>query len=270
MADTIRVLLAKPTQDCHDRGVRYVARKFRDAGLEVIFSNFLLASEIVHTAVQEDVHVIGVSVSAGGHMPVFEDLIAAMKENGPRRRHPARRRRHPPGRRGDPQGLGRRRHLRSRRHRRRRHPTDPRRRRGLNGKGNNPMAAKKDAFSRISILGGGGLMGHGIALACLQGSAAEVVLISRRQETVDHGLDLIQSGPFGLSRAVERGKLSEEDATAIGERVRGTTDYADGLKDVDLVFETIPEIVATKQDVLRQAEDLVGDGRSSPPTRRRS
>lgn len=122
------------------------------------------------------------------------------------------------------------------------------------------MAAKKDAFSRISILGGGGLMGHGIALACLQGSAAEVVLISRRQETVDHGLDLIQSGPFGLSRAVERGKLSEEDATAIGERVRGTTDYADGLKDVDLVFETIPEIVATKQDVLRQAEDLVGDG----------
>ncbi len=81
MADTIRVLLAKPTQDCHDRGVRYVARKFRDAGLEVIFSNFLLASEIVQTAMQEDVHVIGVSVSAGGHMPVFEDLIAALKEN---------------------------------------------------------------------------------------------------------------------------------------------------------------------------------------------
>ena len=79
------------------------------------------------------------------------------------------------------------------------------------------MAAKKDAFSRIAILGGGGLMGHGIALACLQGSAADVTLISRRQETVDHGLDLIRTGPFGLTRAVERGKLSEEDAQAIGE-----------------------------------------------------
>ncbi len=122
------------------------------------------------------------------------------------------------------------------------------------------MAVKKDAFSRIAILGGGGLMGHGIALACLQGSAAEVTLISRRQETVDHGLDLIRSGPFGLTRAVERGKLSEEDAQAIGGRVRGTTDYADGLKDADLVFETIPEVVKTKQEALRQAEELVGDG----------
>jgi 3-hydroxybutyryl-CoA dehydrogenase len=122
------------------------------------------------------------------------------------------------------------------------------------------MAAKKDAFSRIAILGGGGLMGHGIALACLQGSAAEVTLISRRQETVDHGLDLIRTGPFGLTRAVERGKLSEEDAKAIGGRVRGTTDYADGLKDADLVFETIPEVVKTKQEALSQAEKLVGDG----------
>jgi len=82
MAKPIRVLLAKPTQDCHDRGVRYVAKKFRDAGFEVIFSNFLLADEIVHTALEEDVHVIGVSSSSGGHMPVFEDLIAGMKENG--------------------------------------------------------------------------------------------------------------------------------------------------------------------------------------------
>lgn len=121
------------------------------------------------------------------------------------------------------------------------------------------MAAKKDAFSRIAILGGGGLMGHGIALACLQGSAADVTLISRRQETVDHGLDLIRTGPFGLTRAVERGKLSEEDAQAIGGRVRGTTDYADGLKDADLVFETIPEVVKTKQEALSQAEGLVGD-----------
>jgi len=82
MTDPVRVLLAKPTQDCHDRGVRYVARKMRDAGLEVIFTNFLLASEIVDTAVEEDVQVVGISSSSGGHMPVFEDLIAGLKENG--------------------------------------------------------------------------------------------------------------------------------------------------------------------------------------------
>jgi len=80
--EAIRVLLAKPTHDCHDRGVRLVARKFRDAGFEVIFSNFLLPSEILNTAVEEDVRVIGVSASAGGHMPIFEDLIAGLKDQG--------------------------------------------------------------------------------------------------------------------------------------------------------------------------------------------
>jgi len=82
MADRVRVLLAKPTHDCHDRGVRYVAKKMRDAGFEVIFTNFLLPSEIVNTAVEEDVQVVGVSSSSGGHMPVFQDLIAGLKENG--------------------------------------------------------------------------------------------------------------------------------------------------------------------------------------------
>ena len=75
----VKVLLTKPTQDCHDRGVRYLARKFRDAGFEVVFTNFLLADEVVTTALQEDVDVIGVSSSAGGHMPVFEDLMAGLR-----------------------------------------------------------------------------------------------------------------------------------------------------------------------------------------------
>jgi len=78
----IRVLLAKPTHDCHDRGVRYLAKKFRDAGFEVIFSNFLLPADIVQTAVQEDVDIIGVSSSSGGHLPVFETLAHEMKERG--------------------------------------------------------------------------------------------------------------------------------------------------------------------------------------------
>ncbi len=82
MTGPIRVLLAKPTHDCHDRGVRYVARKFRDAGFEVIFTNFLLAGELINTALEEDVDVIGVSSSSGGHMPVFEAVIAGLRENG--------------------------------------------------------------------------------------------------------------------------------------------------------------------------------------------
>ncbi len=81
-AAPIKVLLTKPTQDCHDRGVRHLARRLRDAGLEVIFTNFLVAADVVATAVQEDVDVVGVSSSSGGHMPVFEELLAGLAEAG--------------------------------------------------------------------------------------------------------------------------------------------------------------------------------------------
>ncbi|MGH8239153.1 MAG: cobalamin-dependent protein, partial [Steroidobacteraceae bacterium] len=76
----LRVLLTKPTHDCHDRGVRHLARKLRDAGFEVVFTNFLLAQEVVDAAVQEDVDVIGVSSSSGGHMAVFEDLLKGLRQ----------------------------------------------------------------------------------------------------------------------------------------------------------------------------------------------
>ncbi len=82
MTERIRILLTKPTQDCHDRGVRYLARAMREAGFEVIFTNFLLAEEISATVIQEDVDVVGVSSSSGGHMPVFEDLLAQLRERG--------------------------------------------------------------------------------------------------------------------------------------------------------------------------------------------
>lgn len=82
MPRPIRVLLTKPTQDCHDRGVRYVARRFLDAGFEVIFTNFLLPSEVVKTAIAEDVDVVGVSTSTGAHMPAFEELLAGLQESG--------------------------------------------------------------------------------------------------------------------------------------------------------------------------------------------
>lgn len=82
MERPIRVLLAKPTHDCHDRGVRYLARVLRDAGFEVVFMNFLLPDDVVSAATQEDVDVIGISSSSGGHMPVFIDVAAALRERG--------------------------------------------------------------------------------------------------------------------------------------------------------------------------------------------
>ena len=116
----------------------------------------------------------------------------------------------------------------------------------------------RDAFRKIAILGGGGVMGHGMALACLQGSDASVTLISRREETVRNGLELIEKGPFGLGKAIKRGKLDAPQAAAIMARVNGTTDYAAGLAGADLVFETIPEVAGLKQDMLREAEEHVG------------
>ena len=78
----VRVLLTKPTHDCHDRGVRHLAKRFRDEGFEVVFTNFLLPSEIVATAAQEDVDVIGISSSSGGHLAVFEELMSELPRDG--------------------------------------------------------------------------------------------------------------------------------------------------------------------------------------------
>ena len=78
----VRILLTKPTHDCHDRGVRYLAKRFRDESFEVVFTNFLLPSEIVVTAEQEDVDVIGISSSSGGHMAVFEEVMRELPNHG--------------------------------------------------------------------------------------------------------------------------------------------------------------------------------------------
>lgn len=117
-----------------------------------------------------------------------------------------------------------------------------------------------DGFKRVAVVGGGGLMGHGMMLACLLGDrAAEVRLISRRAETVAHGLELMRSGPFGLEGLVQRGRLSAEELEAALGRVSATTDLAAGVAGCDLVFETVPEDVATKHAVLRAIEDAAPD-----------
>jgi methylmalonyl-CoA mutase cobalamin-binding domain/chain len=80
-AAPIRVLLAKVGLDGHDRGVKVVARALRDAGMEVVYTGLHRSpAEIVVTAVQEDVDVIGVSLLSGAHMTLFPRIIALLKE----------------------------------------------------------------------------------------------------------------------------------------------------------------------------------------------
>ena len=78
----IRVLLGKTTMDAHDRGVRYLATKLREAGMEVIFINFLEPKEILDAAIQEDVDVIGISSSVEGHLPVAREVTRRLIDSG--------------------------------------------------------------------------------------------------------------------------------------------------------------------------------------------
>ena len=78
----IRVLLTKSRMDAHDRGVRYVARELRNAGMEVVFIRYALPEEIVSAAIQEGSDVIGVSCSTGGHLYVAERIQDCLKKEG--------------------------------------------------------------------------------------------------------------------------------------------------------------------------------------------
>ncbi len=79
----IRVLLAKPGLDGHDRGVKVIARALRDAGMEVIYTGLRQTPEmIVNAAVQEDVQIVGLSILSGAHMTIFPRVVSLMKERG--------------------------------------------------------------------------------------------------------------------------------------------------------------------------------------------
>jgi len=84
MAETkIRVLLAKPGLDGHDRGVKVIARALRDAGMEVIYTGLRQTPEqIVNAAMQEDVDIVGLSILSGAHMTIFPRVVELMRENG--------------------------------------------------------------------------------------------------------------------------------------------------------------------------------------------
>ncbi len=79
----IRVLVAKPGLDGHDRGAKVVARALRDAGFEVIYTGLHQTPEqIVATAIQEDVDVIGLSILSGTHMLVFPRILGLLRQQG--------------------------------------------------------------------------------------------------------------------------------------------------------------------------------------------
>jgi len=79
----IRILVAKPGLDGHDRGARIIARAYRDAGFEVVYSGLhQTPEEVVRAAIQEDVDMIGLSSLAGAHMYLLPRVVELLQENG--------------------------------------------------------------------------------------------------------------------------------------------------------------------------------------------
>lgn len=79
----LRVLVAKPGLDGHDRGAKVMARAFRDAGMEVIYTGLFQTPEMIATAaLQEDVDAVGLSILSGAHMTLFPAIVDALKQVG--------------------------------------------------------------------------------------------------------------------------------------------------------------------------------------------
>ena len=82
MENKIRVLMSKPGCDGHWRGIVAVSRALKDAGMEVIFGGFQNVEEIVKTAMEEDVDVIGLSIHSGAHIQWTRQVVNLLKERG--------------------------------------------------------------------------------------------------------------------------------------------------------------------------------------------
>ncbi len=83
MAGKIRVVIAKPGLDGHDRGAKIIARALRDAGMEVIYTGFHQTPEqIVETAIQEDADAVGISILSGAHMTLVPRILDLLRSQG--------------------------------------------------------------------------------------------------------------------------------------------------------------------------------------------
>ncbi|HUW65657.1 MAG TPA: cobalamin B12-binding domain-containing protein [Spirochaetia bacterium] len=79
----IRVLMAKPGLDGHDRGVKVIARGLRDAGMEVVYTGLhQTVEQVVQAAIQEDVDVVGLSILSGAHMTFFPRVMELLRQRG--------------------------------------------------------------------------------------------------------------------------------------------------------------------------------------------
>ena len=82
MERTIRVVIAKPGLDGHDRGAKIIARSLRDAGMEVIYTGLHQTPEqIVETAIQEDADAVGISILSGAHMTLVPRIVEGLRSN---------------------------------------------------------------------------------------------------------------------------------------------------------------------------------------------
>ena len=83
MARPIRVVIAKPGLDGHDRGAKVIARALRDAGFEVVYTGLHQTPEqIVETAIQEDADAVGISILSGAHMTLVPRILELLRDNG--------------------------------------------------------------------------------------------------------------------------------------------------------------------------------------------
>jgi len=83
MSDNIKILMAKPGLDGHDRGIKILARAYRDAGMDVIYLGLRQTPDmIVNAAIQEDVDVIALSILSGAHMTIFPKILDLLEEEG--------------------------------------------------------------------------------------------------------------------------------------------------------------------------------------------
>uniref|UniRef100_A0A7C3MA45 3-hydroxyacyl-CoA dehydrogenase n=1 Tax=Archaeoglobus fulgidus TaxID=2234 RepID=A0A7C3MA45_ARCFL len=108
----------------------------------------------------------------------------------------------------------------------------------------------------IKVIGvvGAGVMGHGIAQVAAR-TGYEVVMVDVSEEVLKKAMELIESGPFGLKRLVEKGKMTEDEAKAVMERIKTSTSL-DALKDADFIIEAVTENANLKKKIFAELDRI--------------
>ena len=110
-----------------------------------------------------------------------------------------------------------------------------------------------DDIKRIAVIGGG-VMGHGIAMTCAR-AGYHTTVVDIKQELLDNTKNLIENGPFGLQKQVEKGRMTQEQARSITANVHYSLDLAAAVKDAQFVIEAVTEDVGVKAKVFANVEE---------------